>query len=326
MHVTVLGAGALGRVYGLRLRASGNDITFVVRSGAAAEDHPFVIEQVNGSRRHDALDRPSRATQVPAHTGVVLVMVRFDQISGVHSDPDPDDLTRVLRAAPRVPIIVLTPLLPAQHARLEATAARKVVPAMPGIAGYFDDRGTVRYWIPGLASTLIEDPGTSGAHASIRPTLEDLARKLTVAGLPARIERDVAGCNAASTTAFFPLIAAIDAGGGVDGALGDKALLETVLDASKESDALARRLGKMASWSYLLMKFVGPFTLKPGVALARRLFPETVQFVERQFGSKLHDQHLAMGDAILQLGRDRGVEMPALSRLMSLVRARSSHA
>jgi 2-dehydropantoate 2-reductase len=324
MHVTVLGAGALGRVYGLRLVASGNEVSFVVRPAAAAAGRPFVIEQVNGSRRRDALDRPDTVVEIPARTAAVLVTVRFDQISAVRPEPDADDLTRALRAAPQVPIIVLTPLLPAQHTRLQATTGRRVVPAMPGVAGYFDDRGTVRYWIPGLASTLIEDPGTSDAHASIRPTLEDLARKLTVAGLPARVERDVAGANAASTTAFFPLIAAIDAGGGIDGALGDKALLETVLDASKESDALARKLGKMASWSSLLMKFVGPFTLKPGVALARRLFPETVHFVERHFGPKLHDQHLAMGDAILQLGKDRGVEMPALARLMSLVRARSA--
>jgi 2-dehydropantoate 2-reductase len=321
MHLTVVGAGVLGRVYGLRLAASGTRVTFVVRPDRTAESRPFVIEQVNGSRRRDALDSPDRAAAIPAQTGGVLVTVRFDELGGEEPAPMTGDLVRLLQAAPRVPILVLTPLLPAQQARLVAAIGGTVVPAMPGVVGYVDDRDIVRYWVPGLASTLLEDPDSSGSASPIRPFLEDLARKLTMAGLPARIERDVAGCNAASTTAFFPLVAGIDAGGSIDGVLTDKALLETVLDAAKECDTLARRLGKMASWAHLFMKFVGPFTLKPGVALARRLAPEIVQFVERHFGHKLHAQHLAMGNAILELGKEHRVEMPALLRLVSLVRA-----
>ena len=52
-----------------------------------------------------------------------------------------------------------------------------------------------------------------------------------------------------------------------------------------------------------------------------RLVPESVHFVERHFGSKLHEQHLAMGDTILELGRVHNVAMPALSQLMGVLRA-----
>jgi 2-dehydropantoate 2-reductase len=184
----------------------------------------------------------------------------------------------------------------------------------------------VRYWVPAATSTLLDDTPEPGGAGEGRAQVEALARALTKLGIPARLERDVASLNAATTAAFFPLIAAIDAGSGIDGVLGNKELLGTVLDAAKESEALSRKLGKLATWTNLLLRFVGPFTLKPGVALARRVFPESVQFVEKHFGAKLHAQHIAMGDDILALGREHGVSMPALVRLMDMLRGRGGGA
>ena len=131
----------------------------------------------------------------------------------------------------------------------------------------------------------------------------------------------MAAINAATTVTFFPLIAAINAGAGIDGVLADKALLGVVLEAAKESVALGQKLGKPAPWAHLLTRFVGPYTLKPGVALGRRLFPEVMRFVDAHFGPKLHAQHLAMGAAILELGREHGLPMPAMEELMERLRA-----
>jgi 2-dehydropantoate 2-reductase len=195
---------------------------------------------------------------------------------------------------------------------------------MPGVAGYVDDvddRGVVRYWATGIAPTLFDDEASGETHSLSRDALEVLARRLTNDGLPTRFERDVASLNAASTTAFFPLIAAIDAGHGVDGVLGDKELLETALSASKECDALAKTIGKVAPWAQLLTRFVGPYTIKPGVSLARRVVPETARFVERHFGQKLHAQHLAMGETIRDIGREQGSDMPHLDHLLHILRA-----
>jgi len=131
----------------------------------------------------------------------------------------------------------------------------------------------------------------------------------------------VATTNVATTVTFFPLIAAINAGGGIDGVLADKALLGVVIEAAKESAALGQKLGKVASWAHLLTRFVGPYTLKPGVALGRRLFPEVMRFVDAHFGPKLHAQHLSMSAAILDVGREHGVAMPALTELTERLRA-----
>jgi 2-dehydropantoate 2-reductase len=326
MRVTIVGAGVLGRVYGVRLATRGEDVTFVVRPERIASAGPFVTEQVNGPKRHDTLASPRLATEIPEDTEVTLVTVRFDQLAEAppHAAPAAGRAAVVdlLRDGPAAPIAVLTPLLPPQRAALDEAAGRRIVPAMPSVSGYLDERGAVRYWIPGIVTTLID----ADAAPAARPLLEDLARRLTNADLPARLEHDVAALNAATTTSFFPLIVAIDAGGGIDGVLSNKVVLDAALEGARECEALAHRLGKLAPWAGLLTRFVGPFTLKPGVVLARRLFPEAVRFVDLHFGPKLHEQHLAMGATILAMGREHGVSMPALERLMALLQARSSAA
>jgi ketopantoate reductase len=323
MHVIVFGAGALGRIYGVRLAAAGVQVSFVVRPKRLAETYSFVVEQVNGDKRRDVIEQPRRIEQIPADATLVLLAVRFDQLDRLRSDLD-DPLAEALRLGPSVPLVVLTPALPPQIVALEKAVGRRAVSAMPGVVGYVDDvddRGVVRYWSTSIASTLLDDDASGPAHSMSRDALEVLARRLTNGGLATRFERDVASLDAASTVSFFPLIAAIDAGRGIDGVLHDKDLLETALAAAKECEALAKKLGKVASWAHVLTRFVGPYTIKPGVTLARRLAPETVRFVERHFGPKLHGQHLAMGDSIRELGREQGLDMPQLDHLMERLRA-----
>jgi hypothetical protein len=314
MHVTIVGAGVLGRIYGVRLAAAGEQVAFVVRPERAGEVGSFVLEQVNGPRRCDVLDRPERVAQIPRNTAAVLLAVRFDQLSGA------SPLVGLLRDAPAVPLIVVTPMLPAQRAAVERPLGRRLTAAMPGAVGYLDERQVVRYWLTSVAPTLIE----GDARGPDGPALDELLHRFGKAGLPAHRERDVGALNAATTTAFFPLVAAIDAGGGVDGLLADRDLFAIVIDAARESDTLGQKVGKVASWAHLLTRFVGPYTLKPAVALARGLAPETLRFADSHFGPKLHAQHLAMGAAILDLGREHGLPMPALGQLMDRLRARAA--
>ncbi|WP_437996651.1 2-dehydropantoate 2-reductase N-terminal domain-containing protein [Sorangium sp. So ce185] len=323
MRISIVGAGALGRVYGVRLAAQGDDVTFVVRPERAADARPFVIEQVNSADRRDTLERPRLAADIPADAEVVIVTVRFDQLAPGGAAPRPAEgrtVADLLLRGPSVPVVVLTPLLPPQRASLEEAARRRITPAMPSISGYLDERDVVRYWIVGFASTLIDDEG--GAPAE-RPLLEELARRLTSADLPARLDPDVGAQNAATTTAFFPLIAAIDAGGGTSALLENEGVLGTALQATRECMALADRVGTVAPWTKLLTKAIGPFTLKPGVALARLVAPEALRFLDAHFGPKLHAQHLAMGAAVLAMGREHGVSLPALERLMALIEGRT---
>ncbi|WP_438015233.1 2-dehydropantoate 2-reductase N-terminal domain-containing protein [Sorangium sp. So ce315] len=323
MRISIVGAGALGRVYGVRLAAQGDDVTFVVRPERVHDVRPFLIEQVNSADRRDTLERPRLAADIPADTEIVLVTVRFDQLA-----PGPDlgggaagrrTVADLLRGGPTVPAVVLTPLMPPQRAALEDAAGRRVTPAMPSVSGYLDERGVVRYWIVGFTSTLIDEDG--GAPAE-RPLLDELARRLTSADLAARVERGVGAQNLATTIAFFPLIAAIDAGGGTRALLADEGVLGAALEATRECAALADRLGDVAPWTRLLTRVIGPRTLRPGVALVRVLAPEALRFLDAHFGPKLRAQHLAMGASIVALGREHGVSLPALERLMAAIERR----
>ena len=315
MRIAIVGAGTLGRVYGQRLAALGDDVSFVVRPSRASEPSPFIIEQVNGARRRDVLERPRRVTAVPPGTDVVILAVRFEQFD------DAAALAALLAPAKAAPIVVLTPLMPRQKNALSNTLGRPITPAMPSVSGYIDERDVVRYWIVKVAATLIDAPPEGARGEAARGTLEELAKRLTKAGIAARLERDVAAINAATTVTFFPLIAAINAGAGIDGVLADSALLGVVLDAAKETASLGDKLGKAAPWAHMLTRFVSPYTLKPGIALGRRLFPEVMRFVDTHFGPKLHAQHMAMGAAILELGKEHGQPMPALEALMERLRA-----
>lgn len=311
MRIAIVGAGALGRAYGVRLALAGEHVRFVVRPSRAAAPEPFVIEQVNGDRERNVLDHPDLVTSIPQDSDLVLLTVHLDQIVETAPAKDGTPVAELLAAAPRVPVVSLTPLFPRQIAALEAAAKKVVLPGMPGVTGYIDERGVLRYWVPQYAMTFFDMRGE-------RTAVEELARTLTRIQIPTQLERDVGSLNAATTIAFFPFTAALGIGGSVDGVLGNKELVNAVVEAAKECEALAKKVGRVASWAVLLGRFIGPFTLKPGVLLARRIAPEAVRFVEAHFGPKLARQHAVVGEAILDFGRQRGLAMPELSRLLAM--------
>ena len=307
MRVCIVGAGALGRVYGVRLAVAGNDVSFVVRPSRLAEDDPFVIELVN-SRRRDTLPAPSRVAEIPKEADVVLLAVKVDQID--------DRLASVLASAPHVPVVSLTPLFPQDFEKLATILGkeRPLVAAQPGVVAYERDPGIIRYWLPKVAPTLLDADGP-------REPMSRLAAELERAGIPTKIQPRVRECNPATTIAFFPLVVALDAGGGTAASvLADKDLLKDTFAAMKEAQELAAKVGPLASWANLLLKFATPLSLKIGIKLAETAAPEAVRFVEIHFGQKVHEQHLKLGAYIVELGRKYGVETGAVERLLGRLR------
>ncbi|MEZ4311817.1 MAG: 2-dehydropantoate 2-reductase N-terminal domain-containing protein [Polyangiaceae bacterium] len=311
MRIAIVGAGALGRAYGVRLALGGEDVRFVVRPSRLKAPAPFVIEQVNGDKERSVLDHPELVSEIPADTEIAIVTVHHDQLVKTAPESDGKTIAQLLAAGPSVPIVTLTPLFPKHVAALESAAKKTILPGMPGVTGYIDDRGVLRYWVPRSAMTFFDMRGAG-------TVVEDLARRLTRLLVPTQLERDVGALNAATTVAFFPFTAALGIAGSVDAVLANKELVAAVIEAAKECEALAKKTGRVASWAVLLGRFIGPFTLKPGVMLARRIAPEAVKFVEAHFGPKLSGQHALIGEAILGLGREQGMPMPELTRLLAM--------
>ena len=312
MKIAIVGAGALGCVYGLRL-ARAEQVTLVVRDLARAPTRIF------GQRVSGAADVPVTlpvSLEVPDDAEVILVTVRVEQLTD-------ELLDRLARTGPALRIVVtLTPLLPQLLARASETLGDRLVVGMPGVVAYEPEalgsqpkegERNIRYWTPSASPTALEDRLPTDP---LRASVLSFREALVSAGFPCEVMRNVRSTNPATTIAFLPLLLSLQAAGGsIQKLLDDRALLALGLAAGKEAQALAKTVGELARFSSLFFSFATPFTVRAGIKLARSRAPEAIAFLEQHFGAKLRSQHDAMLTMILELAQARGMKMDALERL-----------
>ncbi len=302
MHVAIVGAGALGCVYGARLAMLGGcEVTLVGRRSEPAK--AVRLEKVDDG---DVMtwNAPSVTTAPAPGAEVLIAFVRYDQL---------DELPARVRET-AAPLVVMTPMMPEDHARLSAALPGRVVPGMPSVVSYRNDAGALRCWLPRSATTLVEAREPAGAEA-------ELVTRLGRAGIAARREPGVLARNVATTVSFIPLAMGLDAAGSVDALLADRGLLSLALAATAEGRALGRTVGKAEAWASMLLRFVGATTLRLGIGLARARSPEAVAYAEGHFGRKLHAQNVAMAARIVELAQAQGTPHGKLTELLGRLRA-----
>jgi 2-dehydropantoate 2-reductase len=296
VHVCIVGAGALGSVYAARLaRFGGCEVSVVARSAA-----PATRERLERVEDGEVLewDVPARLTEAPRPADVVLAFVRYEQLSTLPA--------RV--GGSQAPVVMMTPMMPQDHAELTASLPGRLVTGMPSVVSYRNDAGAIRYWLPRLATTFVEAREARGAEG-------ELVTRLERAEIRAKLAPHVLERNVATTVSFIPIAMALDVAGSADALLSDEALLSLALDAAAEGRELGKSVGKAEAWASMLLRFVGPRTLKMGVGLARSRAPEAVLYAEQHFGRKLHAQNVAMAGRMIELAHDKGVAPPALTEL-----------
>jgi ketopantoate reductase len=303
MRVALVGAGALGSVYGARLAAAGCAVDVVARSPGPPRE--VRLERIGG-REPLSWRAPAATPRASRDAEIVLVSVPYGALD--------DAFDRASEGA--APVVALTPMLPQDHARLSAKLPGRVVVSMPSVVAYENSAGIVRYWLPRGVATLIERRSGGGVEAGEGR----LAQRLSRAGIEARLEADVLARNVATTVSFMPLPMAIDAAGGIDAALKDAALLELALRAAEEARELGRLLGKAEPWASTFLRFARPFLIRAGVALARARAPEALAYVDEHFGRKLHAQNVALGGGIVDLAIQRGARRASLEGLLARVK------
>ena len=299
MRIAILGAGSLGWAYGARLATlAGCDVTLVGRHAAARKS--VRVERVETGEAFE-WTAPVVAELPPAD--VVLCAVRYEQLSSVAERA----------ASTAAPIVLLTPVMPSDVARLAAAVSAPIIAAMPSVVAYFPEPTRLRHWIPRAATTLVDGTIANGPGAGVLAA--EFPARLAKAGIPTRVERDVLARNVATTVSFLPLMFGIDAAEGVEPLLKDAALLSLALDGVHEGQKLAQTFGPAAPWSGTVLRFLGPFTLKMGIAVVRSRAPEVLRYIDDHFGRKLRAQNVAMAQAMVALCREKGVKSTALEQL-----------
>jgi ketopantoate reductase len=304
MRVAIVGAGALGSVYGARLAVvAGCDVTVVAREAA-----PSSIARLERIEDGEVLvwPVPARVLAAPVDAEVILAFFRYEQLASLPG--------RVAGSA--APVVVMTPMMPRDHALLSAALPGRVLTGMPGVVSYRSDAGTIRYWLPRVATTLVEEPAVA-TGGGVREVVRELVTRLTRAAIGTKVASDVLTRNVATTVSFIPLAMALDVAGSIDALLQDHALLALGFDAVDEGRELGRAVGKAEAWASTLLRFAGPLTLKVGVGLARSRAPEALAYVEEHFGRKLHEQNVALAAGMIDLAAQKGTRREALRRLSS---------
>ncbi len=300
MHVAILGAGALGVLYGVRLAVRAReDVTFVVRPSRVEETRPFVLEAVRGGAR-ETIEAPRRAAVVPGDADVVLLAVGTEDLEGV----------REALGASEAPIVVLTPMMPEDWRKVRSAFGDRVLAAMPGVVSYVREDGVVRAWFP-PRPTLVDEPRAGSAAAPVHT----LVRSLREAGLPVDLQLGVHETNPATTVGFIGIAMAIALAGSVAALVDDDELLALAVRSAHEGREIGLRIGRADPLAALGAAFVTPLALRLFFAVLRRASPEAIFYAEEHFGRKLQRQHVVMAREIADLAVAKGAPSGAYAEL-----------
>lgn len=300
MHVAVFGAGALGSVYGVRLsKRTSTSVSFVVRPRRVTETTPIAIESV-WTNEQEQIDAPVRVAAVPGDADVILLTVGTEDVPA---------LAGPLATNTTAPIVVVTPVMPQDWARLRAAYGDRVFAAYPTISAYArKSDGVVRYWtLP--AATVIDEPRAASPHLT---AVRALVTELRAGGLRAGLRLGVHEMNPATTVGFIPIGMGIAVAGGGAALVADEELCALVARACTEGGRLAHRIGTPEPYAAFFPIIASRWALR----LAFSALPkEALFFVEEHFGRKIAEQHRVMIRQMIELAAEKALPHEALDEL-----------
>jgi len=314
MRVLVVGAGAVGQVYGRHLQLGGAEVTCFVRDKyRAAAERGFDLYVLRRGRapspvRFEGFEVVSRIDEVAARQfDQVYLTVSSAGLTGpwlaeliaatgdatiVALQPGDDDRT-VLRAA-GVP-----------DARLVSGMLTLVSYAAPLPGETRFPRPGMAYWFPPLAPSPMSGPRAGAAVAALR-----------AGHLPAKRHRDVPRAAAFPSAILMPLLVALERAGWSLAALarGD-ALALGVRGAREALTITAASTGRRISLGARLM--ARPRVLRLALALARRFMPFPLEVYLHEHFTKVRAQTSLFMTTYLAKARLAGLAVPALEQLTS---------
>jgi 2-dehydropantoate 2-reductase len=310
MKILIVGAGAVGQVYGWHLHAAGHDVTFFVKEKYRAEVAGGLVLHRLGYGAPHRQDWP----QVNAMSSVAEVAAqRWDQVwLTLASDALRGELAaQVLGAVGDATVICLQPdLEDGDYVRARLAAPAQLVqglitfisyqsplPGKPGPEG-------VAYFLPPLAP---------GLFAGAATRVQSVVQALRAGGLAAKPVADFAKAAAGAPALLQPLIAALETNAWKLGTLPGSEALALGLAASREALAVAAR--EAGASTFALRQLLRPLLWRLLVPVSRQLLPLDLETYLHYHFSKVGVQTRLMLDTYVRLGQRHGLPVAALQRL-----------
>ncbi|MGZ3689207.1 MAG: ketopantoate reductase family protein, partial [Bdellovibrionota bacterium] len=316
MKILIIGAGAVGQVYGRHLELGGAEVYYFVKEKHAADlRRGLVFYLLNHRHPRETPVRQALASDRVLTRADEVAKIAFDQIylcmssAGLRGDwlaalapklgsqstvvslqPGPEDREYLLKYFPESRLVsgMITVISYA------APLPGEKVPE-PGMA----------YWFPPFSPAPF-----SGPEDRVRAVLEPLQK----GGLPSKAERDVPGKVAFPSTLLMTLLTALEAVGWSFDQLIRGDHLKLVREATREAmEITGRRLGVKGPRGSI--HFLRPTLIRLARVLARIIIPMDIETYLRIHFTKVGDQtRLAMG-SYLEQGKSVSLPTTALQRL-----------
>ena len=247
MRALVIGAGAIGQVYGRHLAQGGAQVTFLVKPEHEANTRSgLTLYRLNRSRRRRT--EPERLTGYGVCTRVSdTASAQWDQVylatssTALRAGPWFGDLSSAIGDAT---VVLLQPGPEDREFVVAHVPEHRIVQGIITVISYraplpgetrFPEPG-IAYWFPPLTPSPL-----SGAAARVVAVVHALRR----GGLPARRIADVASRGAFGAALLMPVIAVLESVGWRLDALRHRAHLALAIRAGREAmDIVAQRRGR----------------------------------------------------------------------------------
>jgi|HubBroStandDraft_1064217.scaffolds.fasta_scaffold119582_1 2-dehydropantoate 2-reductase len=304
MKILVYGAGVIGTLYAARLQEAGRQVTVLARGARLADiqRHGLVLEDVVSRARSSTPIPVTERLHADENYDVVLVAVRWDQLSGVMPD---------LAANKNIPtLFFLLNNPPGSSGLSDALGADRVLLGFPGAGGTLDGY-VVRY------AMITQQPTTLGEFGGKRTArLEALTETLRAAGFKTRTDSDMDAWLACHAVFVTSVCGAIYLAGAHCKQLGkNHALLKLMVAGVREGFEAVRAFGRPVHPHSLNVLFTWlPSAL--AVHYWRRFFAQPIaEFVFAQHARHAYVEMRALAGECRLLLQKSAIDFPALNRL-----------
>lgn len=317
MKVLIVGAGAVGQVYGQALQRAGVDVSFYVKPKHVDEAKKgFRMYPLNGKAepfRFEGFGVVTTAEEVASQS--------WDQLwLAVSATAIMADWLPALITATKTATVVCLQPGPESKARIAPLAGDRIVYGIIAMIAYQAPLpGETRFTEPGIAYWY--PPGGSpfaGPDAKVKPIVEALSKGGCPASQKSEIDRDASFGGALLQVH----VAALDSAGWSWSAVKNDDTLPLAKRAWREAAAIAaHHLGTSPPW---WTNLVGPMAARFAMFAAPRLIPMDVQTYFGYHFTKVGDQTRANLDHWIATGRAASLPVEALSELRGRMRAEAS--